>query len=92
MLITFCFLILAIYYANGEFDLTSNTTIVLHTELVTLFPISVNLKQEPSRHLPAFTYVTPCSKVSVVNFEHVIAGWGLACRNFATLKLIVKFL
>ena len=53
MLITFCFLILAIYYANGEFELTSNTTIVLHTELVTLFPISVTLNQEHSRHLPA---------------------------------------
>ena len=51
MLITFCFLILAIYYANGEFELTSNTTIVLHTELVILFPISVTLNQEPSRHL-----------------------------------------
>ena len=23
-----------------------------------------------------FKYFTPCSKASIVNFEHVIAGWG----------------
>ena len=26
------------------------------------------------------TYFTPCSSVSIVNFEHVIAGWDIIDR------------
>ena len=30
---------------------------------------------------PAITYFTPCSSVSIVNFEHVIAGWDTSLKN-----------
>ena len=38
------------------------------------------LKLPPELYLygELWTYSTPCSSVSIVNFEHLIAGWVLA--------------
>ena len=39
-----------------------------------------------------WTYFTPCSSVSFVNFEHVIAGWGKVClqRSWKQDRLIYE--
>ena len=35
------------------------------------------MKKNLLRNIPSFlTYYTPCSSVSIVNVEHVIAGWS----------------
>ena len=34
-----------------------------------------------------WTYFTPCSSISIVNFEHVIAGWVIARRKIYSRKL-----
>ena len=33
----------------------------------------------PERRQWRQTYFTPCSSVSTINFEHVIAGWAITC-------------
>ena len=37
----------------------------------------VNNKDTRKTSLASLAYITPCSSVSIVNFEHVIAGWDL---------------
>ena len=37
----------------------------------------LTIKTPERRHRP---YFTPCSSVSIVNFEHVIAGWVAAIK------------
>ena len=34
------------------------------------------------------TYFTPCSSVSIVNFEQVIAGWGVILSNVKEKKIV----
>ena len=36
----------------------------------------INIKETRATPMASFTNFTPCSSVSVVNFEHVTAGWG----------------
>ena len=35
----------------------------------------LKVNNKDTRMTPMETYSTPCSSVSIVNFEHVIAGW-----------------
>ena len=46
----------------------------------------VSLLQTSGVFLQLRTYFTPCSSVSMVNFEHVLAGWDCCyfLRNFAS--------
>ena len=45
-----------------------------------------------------WTYFTPCSSVSIVNYEHIIAGWvahriisiGLKCKSFRVNSIAVS--
>ena len=36
------------------------------------------------------TYLTPCSVVSIVNLEHVIAGWDNQMYNFIAHEMFLK--
>ena len=36
-------------------------------------------------------YFAPCSSVSIVTFEHVIAGWGIVILNFKPFHANVSF-
>ena len=51
---------------------------------------NVNNKDTRTTPMAPYTYFTPCSSVSNVNFEHVNAGWVLL--YFTHLADVIKFM